>query len=86
MQTMVMEKISQVSVADMYGEDIPEHIYDEIRNILIKLKEIGVSYPDITGYNFIGCGDLVWVIDFEHAYIPKRFDSFLEKFIDGRNK
>ena len=86
---LTMRKIPQMCIADMYGDkdsDIPLHLFNTIREILIKLREIGINYPDITPYNFIECGKLVWIIDFGHASIrTKKTDEFMSKFIWGFN-
>ena len=89
LKRMIMQKIPQMCIADMYGddkEDLPSSLWDRIREILIKLREIGVNYPDITPYNFIECGNLVWVIDYGHATIRNgETDKFMMKFINGYN-
>ena len=49
-------KINGISISDYYGEafeEIPEHIINKIRDIIKQLYDIGIIYPDITGYNFI---------------------------------
>lgn len=86
-QTLTMEKVPQLCVADMYGdenEDTPEHLYDAIRTILNTLREMGIYYPDISPYNFIEKGNRVWIIDFGHASIRGsiRVPMFMDKFID----
>jgi tRNA A-37 threonylcarbamoyl transferase component Bud32 len=88
-KTMTMRKIPQMCIADMYGDkekDLPPDLWKVIRDILVKLREIGVNYPDITPYNFIKCGDLVWIIDYGHASIRNgETDKFMLKFINGHN-
>ena len=88
-KTMQMRKVPQMSIADMYGDknkDTPDELYEKIRTIMIQLREIGINYPDITAYNFIECGDLVWIIDFGDASIRKHeTDPFMLKFIQGYN-
>ena len=86
-KTMTMRKIPQMCLADMYGdnkEQLPPKLWKVIREIMVKLREIGVNYPDITPYNFIESGGLVWIIDFGHATIRNReTDKFMLKFING---
>ena len=90
-KTMVMEKIDNMNLSDMYGEDenmIDEYYFDEIRTIIKKLAENKIEYPDITGYNFIEYDKKIWIIDFEHSSIFKKTmkDPFVNKFIFGSNK
>ncbi len=90
-KTMVMEKIDNMNLSDMYGEDdnmIDEYYFDEIRTIIKKLAENNIEYPDITGYNFIEHDNKIWIIDFEHSSIFKKLmkDPFVNKFIAGLNK
>ncbi len=88
---MVMQKIYGMSVSDMYGEkgkDVPEDIYDQIREIIKYLYNMDIIYPDITGYNFILHEDKIWIIDFEHVAFGKNFKKdhpFVKKFINGHN-
>lgn len=85
-EIMVMHKINALNLSDMFGEkssDIDEYYFDEIRTIIKTLSDNGIEYPDITGYNFIEYDNKIWIIDFEHAHIR---DTFVDKFIQGRNK
>ena len=85
-EIMVMHKINAMNLSDMFGEkssDIDEYYFDEIRTIIQTLSDNGIEYPDITGYNFIEHNKKIWIIDFEHAHIR---DTFVDKFIQGRNK
>lgn len=89
-KTLTMQKIPQMSIADMYGDDpqnLPPTLWTAIREILVKLTEIGIHYPDITPYNFIEHGDKVWIIDFGHASICTKYapDHFMLQFINGHN-
>jgi tRNA A-37 threonylcarbamoyl transferase component Bud32 len=88
---MVMEKIDNMNLSDMYGEEdhmIDEYYFDEIRTIIKTLAENNIEYPDITGYNFIEYDKKIWIIDFEHASIFKKNikSSFVNKFIKGSNR
>ena len=89
--TMTMERIKGMSVADFYGEDIsavPEPVLQKIRNIIAKLWDYEIVYPDITGYNFMQDDDgEIWLIDFEHAYFffDGDGDPFVRAFIGGLN-
>ena len=85
-EIMIMNKIDALNLSDMFGEkssDIDEYYFDEIRTIIKTLSDNGIEYPDITGYNFIEHANKIWIIDFEHAHIC---DTFVNKFIQGRNK
>ena len=85
-EIMVMHKINALNLSDMFGEkssDIDEYYFDEIRTIIKTLSDNGIEYPDITGYNFLEHDNKIWIIDFEHAHIR---DTFVDKFIQGRNK
>lgn len=87
---LTMEKIPNLNISDMYGEesgDIEEYLFEKIREIIKKLALHKISYPDITGYNFIEYKDTMWIIDFEHAkLVSKITDKFVLKFIDGLNE
>ena len=90
-KVMVMEKIDNMNLSDMYGEEdtmIDEYYFDEIRTIIKTLAEHNIEYPDITGYNFIEHDKKIWIIDFEHSSIFKKMmkSSFATKFINGANK
>lgn len=84
---LTMEKIPELNISDMYGDklsDVPPYIIDEVRNIIKTLRDNGIEYPDITGYNFIEYQNKIWIIDFEHARIKsKNFDPFVIHFING---
>ena len=88
-KTLVMEKINNMNISDLYGScesDVPEYIFDEIREIITLLDFYGIVYPDITGYNFIEYENKIWILDFEHAYFKKnKNDDFVSKFINGLN-
>jgi RIO-like serine/threonine protein kinase len=83
-----MQRIIGMSVADFYGEAfdcVPKKIISEIRNIIRYLYNIGVVYPDITGYNFIvDKNSKVWIIDFEHCFyinnLQNKNDIIFDKF------
>jgi len=90
-KTMVMEKVDNMNLSDMHGEnetDIDEYYFDEIRTIIKTLADHHIEYPDITGYNFIEHDKKIWIIDFEHSSIFKKDmkDLFVGKFISGLNK
>lgn len=90
-KTMTMEKINEDNISNIYGElseNIPTYIFDEIRNIINILYQNNISYPDITGYNFIEYDNKIWIIDFEHSYFTnssKFTDDFITEFINGLN-
>tara|TARA_Y100000590_G_C15423566_1_gene902333 strand:+ start:379 stop:792 length:414 start_codon:yes stop_codon:yes gene_type:complete len=87
---MIMEHLGTDTVAKLYGEDgsnVPDHVFQTIRNIITNLYKNGIMYPDITGYNFMKYDNSIWIIDFGHAQLnPKRHDKFITKFIDGQNR
>jgi len=93
-----IEKINGMSISDYYGEkssDIDSNIFKSIREIIKVLYDVGIIYPDITGYNFImeydnlnNITNKIWIIDFEHAkfYDPTIYDpdyEFVNEFING---
>jgi len=91
-KVMIMTKIHQCSVADYYGDsdsETPDEVYIQIRKIIGDLLMAGISYPDITGYNFIEDNNgKVWIIDFGHAEVKapnKMVDTFITKFLNGHN-
>jgi tRNA A-37 threonylcarbamoyl transferase component Bud32 len=71
-QTLKTQKINGLNLSDLYGEkweNIPDNIMEKVRDIITKLYEIGIIYPDITGYNFIqDHQSKIWVVDFEHCF------------------
>lgn len=87
---MIMEKINPLNISDFYGEkseNVPEKIFNEIRNIIKKLVKCNIEYPDITGYNFIEWDNKIWIIDFEHTRtITGKLNDFVSKFINGLNE
>lgn len=87
---LVMEKINNMCVADFYGEsveNIPDSIFEKIREIISTLYEHNIIYEDITGYNFIEFKDDIWIIDFEHSKINKKYkNNFVELFISSKIK
>jgi tRNA A-37 threonylcarbamoyl transferase component Bud32 len=87
---MKMIRVGIMNVSDFYGadaKDISEELFDKIRSVIRTLYEHNILYIDITGYNFIECGDKLWIIDFEHArYNAKRKNKFVEKFLEGANE
>ena len=94
-ETMVLkiQKITNMCISDFYGEeptDVPNEIFDEIRNIIQILYDNNVEYPDITGYNFIKKNNKLWIIDFGDASFNPEIrenisDPFIEKFLKGHN-
>ena len=88
--TLVMERIDNLDISNMYGDDInlvPSDIVDYIRMIIGTLLLNDIAYPDITGYNFIQKDGTVWIIDFEHAKLITKssIEPFIVKFINGYN-
>ncbi len=89
LKQMAMEKIPAMSLSDYYGEEIsqvPDHMINEVRLIIKKLQTNNITYPDITGYNFINYNNKIWIIDFEHCYFDfEKSDGFVNEFIKGIN-
>jgi tRNA A-37 threonylcarbamoyl transferase component Bud32 len=81
-----MEKIPEMCIADMYGEDIkmvPKKILKDIYNILyILYHECDIEYVDVTPYNFIEHDGKVWVIDFGDAK-PVKKEYYLQEVFDN---
>ena len=91
---LTMKKIDNISISDYYGEEIiqvPIITINKIRNIIKKLLDNNIVYPDITGYNFIEYSDKLWIIDFEHANFIDKINlknnnyEFIINFINGLN-
>ena len=86
---LIMEKINEMSVSDMYGEhmsDVHTEVVDQIRNIIQVLYDNGIEYPDITGYNFIEKNAKVYIIDMEHSRYNNdinSYDPYILRFIKG---
>ncbi len=86
---LVMDKINEMSVSDMYGENmaqVPKEIVDQIRSIIERLYNNYIEYPDITGYNFIEKDGKVYIIDMEHSQYNNdinSYDPYIFRFIKG---
>ena len=95
---LILERIDNLSIADCYGDkpkNVDEDLFWKVREIIKKLYDHNIVYPDITGYNFIEYGDKLWIIDFEHSYFKhdktnkqknKTHFSFLQRFLRGVNR
>jgi serine/threonine protein kinase len=85
---ILMEKVKGISLADEFGDNpdvIPDDVWDQIRDILLKLYIHGIQYKDITAYNFMLQEDgSIKIIDFGHA-IKIPVDEFLTEFLEGTN-
>ena len=83
---LTTQRIIGLSVADYYGEGaelVPTEIMTQIREIIVKLYNIGIIYPDITGYNFIiDKKSKVWIVDFEHCFYLNTFKNTNDIFDD----
>ena len=87
---MVMDKILKMNIADEYGEDpscIPPSLFTLMQDVIRKLYDHCIEFPDITGYNFIFHNDTMFLIDFEHSRVFKDDDDikdpFVKQFING---
>ena len=87
-----MQKLNGMSISDMYGENIenvPQHIINQIRDIILKLYLANIYYPDITGYNFMYINDKIWIYDFGDAFCSGKIPTninFIREFINGKNE
>ena len=92
-----MEDFGKNTIFDIYGNDpenVPDHVWDQIRHILNTLfEEEGIEYIDISSYNFMEKDGKVYVIDFGHAYYSEDkleedgyIDEFLDDFLGGDNE
>ena len=89
-KTMAMQKLPGMSVSGYYGEDpdnVPEHVFTQIRKILKTLYMNNIEYPDITGYNFMVRNNKIHIIDFGHATCCDEYptDAFMLKFLNSHN-
>ena len=86
-----MENILKMNIADEYGEDpssIPSSLFTLMQDVIKKLYDYGIEYPDITGYNFIEKNNKVFIIDFGDAVYSKKdkeMNWFLSYFLGGHN-
>jgi tRNA A-37 threonylcarbamoyl transferase component Bud32 len=90
-KTLKMQNVYGLNISDKYGEkpeNVPKHVFDEIRKIVKNIYKHNIEYLDITGYNFIEDVDnKIWIIDFGHAkYSHKMSESFMTIFMDGLNE
>jgi tRNA A-37 threonylcarbamoyl transferase component Bud32 len=84
-----MEKIEQMNIADMYGENfnaLPTAIKEGIYTILYRLyHECDIEYVDVTPYNFIeDTTGRLWVIDFGDA-IPVRRNWYINEVLMNKH-
>jgi tRNA A-37 threonylcarbamoyl transferase component Bud32 len=84
--TLRTQKINGLSISDYYGEsfeEIPRPIINQIRNIITQLYNIGIVYPDITGYNFIEDNKgAIWIVDFEHCFYKNIHENKIDTNAD----
>jgi RIO-like serine/threonine protein kinase len=91
---LAVEEVEEMSVADMYGEnseDLPESLWDKIRNaVKILLDEEGIEYVALSPYNFVEREDgSIYITNFGDAYIgngDEEIDQNLQDFLDGSNE
>ena len=79
---MTMEKL-EMNIADMYGDNVPTYLFEEMQQIIRTLFEHGIYYPDITGYNFIESSKGVYLLDFGDAS-QTEIDPFIYTFMNGQ--
>ena len=86
-QSMSMENIPHMSVADFYGDkasDIDADLFDQIREVIRFLYVNHIIYPDITAYNFIEYNNKLWIIDFEHSdFKSHEKNIFVDEFVNN---
>lgn len=74
-----MEKLEGYDLAWVFGDnesDIPEEIWDKMREIIrILYEEENIVYVDITPYNFVEVKGEIYIIDFGDAYIYTEKDG-----------
>jgi tRNA A-37 threonylcarbamoyl transferase component Bud32 len=88
-KVLTMEKIPEMCVADMYGEDVPSEIFEMIRITVSYLYCNGIEYPDVTGYNFIYYQKKIWIIDFGDAFFRTKETNnqyLLDFMFNGKNE
>jgi tRNA A-37 threonylcarbamoyl transferase component Bud32 len=89
-KTMKMVRVGTMNVSDFYGAEavnVSVELFAKIRAIIQTLYDHNFLFIDNTGYNFIECGNKVWIIDFEHArYNAKRKNAYVERFLAGANE
>ena len=86
-----MERVDGITLSDKYGDlakDIPEWIWNKIRNMIVHLIDEGVEYIDITPYNFMEINhNDIKIIDFGDAkYSDGEINWFLAEFLEGLNE
>ena len=91
---LTMEKVPNDCISNIYGENdqnIDAETYNRIRQIIKRLYDNEIEYPDITGYNFIEHDNNIWIIDFEHSSFRDTTNKdnihtkFIKDFINGYN-
>lgn len=92
-QILYTEKINNMCIADLYGEqpeNIDNDLFEKCQLIIKKLYKYNILYRDITAYNFIEDNNIVWLIDFEHCcFKTNKYnddEDFIKKFINGLNE
>ena len=85
---LAMERIDGKTIYELYGDDathVPKMLWKQIYRIVETLYNQGISYIDITSYNFLVKDSKVYIIDFGHAYWneEKGPNWFLKEFLDG---
>lgn len=76
-KNLKIQMIHGSNIADLYGEDfekIPTPIVMQIGSIIRTLYDIGIVYPEITGYNFIeDRKSHVWCNNLQHCFYINHF-------------
>lgn len=83
-----MEKISEMCIADKYGDDIKKIPSETIKKIYAILHtlyhECDIQYVDVTPYNFIESDNRVWVVDFGDAVLVKK-NWYLQEVLENES-
>lgn len=91
--TVLMDNLGiENSLVNIYGEnaeDVPDDIWDQIRDMIRTLyEEYEIEYVDVTPYNFLEVDGKIWMVDFGDARFVKTgidIDWYLQEFLDGEN-
>jgi tRNA A-37 threonylcarbamoyl transferase component Bud32 len=84
LQIMTTQLIDDLNIADTWSDnaqEVPDNQYEQIVHTVCSLRNNGIEYPDITGYNFIYHDEIMWIVDFEHAKLTTKIsDPFINLF------
>jgi len=80
-----MDNLSEMNVADMWGDEIPEEILGGMFSIIWILYHVcDIEYRDIWPRNFIVIDKRVYIVDFGHARRKQRkCDKYLKQILNA---